>query len=424
MTPEEQRIANAGGGMRARRFGGAVNYAAALATPHTEREAGAGQPAGLKVNDIPPVTQHYDAAPVEAPAPNISTTMPAVPNVRPALPDQTQGTPAATQGQQLVQPRQVTAQTMPARPGVTADPMTDPYAYIEQMYGPRETPEERAARERREYNNQRIANMLGLFTGIGNMLVTSGNRFGRAVESPNFGEAAAKGVMKRELERRKREEGRLEAMQRQQQLDTQREKMKRDAEDRAWNRAYKAKKDEADDRWRRDKDARDAAYRKSKDEADMAFKREQAERQNKLSLGRLAKQKRHNGVMETKGGSTRGSGSRSNYTDVPVPGYDRGVRVSKTSWNAMKKRQMYSELAKEDAKWFEENGWGERDQITGDMHRLDENAMEQAIVQYIHDHPDSEATKRAVQELTRLRDADPDEAGMDASREDDPDSSW
>jgi len=313
--------------------------------------------------------------------------------------------------------------------------MTDPYAYIEQMYGPRETVEERLERERKEYNNQRIANMIGLFTGIGNMLVTSGNRYGRAVKSPDFAEAAAKGIMTNEVKRREEDKSRLAAVQKQQQLDAQREKMRRDADERAWNRAYKVRKDAADDKWRREKDARDAAYRKGKDEADMAFKREQAERQGNISMERLKEQRRHNSVMESKSrsSSTRGGGGRSaNYTDVPVPGYDRGVRVSKTAWNSMKKRQMYAELAKENDKWFKDNGWGERNDL-GDISRLKEDELEQAIVEYIHAYPDSEASKRAIQELVRMRDSDPDEEGIMTGRtgggsvseeEEDPDSPY
>lgn len=314
-------------------------------------------------------------------------------------------------GQGLVKPKQVTAQPMAPGSGVTADPMTDPYGYIEQMYGPRETLEERQERERREYSRQQINNMLGLFTGIGNMLVTSGSRFGRAVKSPDLGEAAAKGIMAREVKRKEEDKTRLAAVQRQQQLDAQREKMKRDADERAWNHAYKVNKDAADDRWRREKDARDAAYRKGKDDRDMAFRREQAERQNRISIGRLAEQRRHNGVMESK--STGRGGRSASYTDVPVPGYDRGVRVSKTAWNAMKKRQMYSELVRENKQWFEDNGWGERDSMTDEVRRMKEEELEQAIVQYIHENPDSEASKRAVQELVRMRDSDPDESGME-----------
>lgn len=392
--------------MRASRFGGAINYAAAMPRAAVQQEE-------------QPVTQTYTSAPVQAPAPDINTQMPQVPNVQPTAPttpiQQTAPTAPVVQTRPVA-PVQQTPQTMPARPGVTADPLTDPYAYIEQMYGPRETPEERAARERKEYNNQRIANMLGLFTGIGNMLVTSSNRYGRAVKSPDFAEAAAKGIMANEVKRREEDRSRLAAVQKQQQLDAQREKARRDAEERAWNHAYKASKDAADDKWRREKDARDTAYRKAKDDADMAFKREQAERQNKFNMGRLAEQRRHNSVMETKStgsggtGGTRGGGGRSsgNYTDVPVPGYDRGVRVSKTAWNSMKKRQMYSDLVKDNPTWFTENGWSERDSL-GDVSRLKEDELEQAIVEYIHANPDSEASKRAIQELVRMRDSDPSE---------------
>lgn len=394
MAAEELRTTSAVNGMRARRFGGAINYAAAMQTAAIQQEE-------------QPVTQQYAAAPVQAPAPTINTQVLQVPNVQPTAPVvQTQ--PVAPS--QSVQPTRQVAQTMPARPGVTADPMTNPYAYIEQMYGPRETLEERQARERREYNNQRIANMLGLFTGIGNMLVTSSSRYGRKVESPDFAAAAAKGIMTNEVKRREEDKSRLAAVQKQQQLDAQRERLQRDADERAWNHAYKVRKDAADDKWRREKDARDAAYRKGKDDADMAFKREQAERQNKISMGRLAEQRRHNSVMESRstgGGGSRGGGSRSgNYTDVPVPGYDKGVRVSKTAWNSMKKRQMYSELVKENPQWFTDNGWGERNDI-GDIARLKEDELEQAIVEYIHANPDKEASKRAIQELVRMRDSDP-----------------
>ena len=203
---DELRTTNAVNGVRARRFGGAINYAAAAPRTNVQQE---GQP----------MTQHYAATPVQAPAPNISTAVPQVPNVQPTAPATTvqpslAATPTpATALRQPVAPVQPAVQQMPARPGVTANPLTDPYAYIEQMYGPRETPEEQAARERREYNNQRIANMLGLFTGIGNMLVTSSNRYGRAVKSPDLAEAADKGIMTRELQRREREKTRLEAVQ-------------------------------------------------------------------------------------------------------------------------------------------------------------------------------------------------------------------
>ena len=189
--------------------------------------------------------------------------------------------------------------------------------------------------------------------------------------------------------------------------------MRRDAEDRAWNRAYKVRKDAADDKWRREKDARDAAYRKSKDDADMAFKRERAEKQDEFNMKNLKERRRHNSAMESKiagTGGTRGGGVVRSYTDVPVPGYDPGVRVSKTAWNSMKKRQMYSELVKDNEKWFADNGWGERDSM-GDIHRLKEEELEQAIVQYIHDNPDSEASKRAIQELVKMRDSDPDDIG-------------
>jgi hypothetical protein len=91
-----------------------------------------------------------------------------------------------------------------------------------------------------------------------------------------------------------------------------------------------------------------------------------------------------------------------------VPGYDKGVRVSKTAWNSMKKRQMYSDLVKENPTWFTDNGWGERNDI-GDIARLKEDELEQAIVEYIHANPDSEASKRAIQELVRMRDSDPSE---------------
>lgn len=403
MAAEELRTTNAVNGMRARRFGRAINYAAAMPRAAVQQEE-------------QPVTQTYTAAPAQAPAPNINTQVPQVPNVQPSEPvTPTQPTAPTTPvaQPQSVQPTRQVAQTMPARPGVTANPLTDPYAYIEQMYGPSETLEERQARERREYNNQRIANMLGLFTGIGNMLVTSGSRYGRKVDSPDFATAAAKGIMTNEVKRREEDKSRLAAVQKQQQLDAQREKMQRDADERAWNHAYKVRKDAADDKWRREKDARDAAYRKGKDDADMAFKREQADKQNKISMGRLAEQRRHNSVMEGKSGGsggTRGGGGRSSgsYTDVPVPGYDRGVRVSKTAWNSMKKRQMYSELVKEKPEWFTQNGWGERNDI-GDIARLKEDELEQAIVEYIHANPDSEASKRAVQELVRMRDSDPSE---------------
>ena len=406
MAAEELRTTNAVNGMRARRFGGAINYAAAMPRAAVQQEE-------------QPVMQTSTAAPVQTPAPDINTQMPQVPNVQPTAPttpiQQTAPTAPVVQTQPVA-PVQQTPQTMPARPGVTADPLTDPDAYFEQMYGPRETPEERAARERKEYNNQRIANMLGLFTGIGNMLVTSSNRYGRKVESPDFATAAAKGIMANEVKRREEDRSRLAAVQKQQQLDAQREKARRDAEERAWNHAYKASKDAADDKWRREKDARDTAYRKAKDDADMAFKREQAERQNKFNMGRLAEQRRHNSAMETKStgsggtGGTRGGGGRSSgsYTDVPVPGYDKGVRVSKTAWNSMKKRQMYSELVKENPQWFTDNGWSERDSI-GEVSRLKEDELEQAIVEYIHANPDSEASKRAIQELVRMRDSDPSE---------------
>lgn len=317
-----------------------------------------------------------------------------------------------------VQPTRQVAQTIPARPGVTANPLTDPYAYIEQMYGPRETLEERQARERREYNNQRIANMLGLFTGIGNMLVTSSSRYGRKVESPDFATAAAKGIMTNEVKRREEDKSRLAAVQKQQQLDAQRERLQRDADERAWNHAYKVKKDAADDKWRREKDARDAAYRKGKDDADMAFKRERAEKQDEFNMKNLKERRRHNSRMEEISNTRiQGTGGRrDSYTDVPVPGYDPGIRVSKTAWNSMKKRQMYSELVKENEKWFIDNGWGERDSM-GDISRLKEEELEQAIVQYIHDYPDSEASKRAVQELVRMRDSDPDEGGINIGRD-------
>lgn len=394
MAAEELRTTNEVNGMRTRRFGGAINYAAAMPRADVQQEE-------------QPVTQHYAATQVQAPpqVPNMQPTAPTTPTATP-----TQQTAPVVQTQQAA-PVQQTPQPMPARPGVTADPMTNPYAYIEQMYGPRETLEERQARERREYNNQRIANMLGLFTGIGNMLVTSSSRYGRKVDSPDFASAAAKGILAREMKRREEDKSRLAAVQKQQQLDAQREKMQRDADERAWNHAYKVRKDAADDKWRREKDARDAAYRKGKDDADMAFKREQADKQNKISMGRLAEQRRHNSVMEGKSGGTggtRGGRNSGNYTDVPVPGYDRGVRVSKTAWNSMKKRQMYSELVKEKPEWFTQNGWGERNDI-GDIARLKEDELEQAIVEYIHANPDSEASKRAVQELVRMRDSDPSE---------------
>ena len=400
MAAEELRTTNAVNGMRARRFGGAINYAAAMPRAAVQQEE-------------QPVTQHYETAPVQAPATTINTQAPQVPNVQPTAPvtpmQQTAPTAPVVQTRPVA-PVQQTPQTMPARPGVTANPLTDPYAYIEQMYGPRETLEERQARERREYNNQRIANMLGLFTGIGNMLVTSSSRYGRKVDSPDFATAAAKGIMTNEVKRREEDKSRLAAVQKQQQLDAQREKMQRDADERAWNHAYKVRKDAADDKWRREKDARDTAYRKAKDDADMAFKRERAEKQDEFNMKNLKERRRHNSRMEEIS-NTRSQGTggrRDSYIDVPVPGYDPGIRVSKTGWNSMKKRQMYSELVKENEKWFADNGWGERDSM-GDISRLKEDELEQAIVEYIHANPDSEASKRAVQELVKMRDSDPSE---------------
>lgn len=77
---EEMRTTTAVNGMRARRFGGAINYA------RTPKPAVAVQPAGMKVDEIAPVTQHYEANPVQAPAPSINTAMPSVPNVQPTAP--------------------------------------------------------------------------------------------------------------------------------------------------------------------------------------------------------------------------------------------------------------------------------------------------------------------------------------------------
>lgn len=77
---KETRTTTAVNGMRARRFGGAINYA------RTPKPAVAVQPAGMKVDEIAPVTQHYEANPVQAPAVNIGTMKPAVPNVQPKAP--------------------------------------------------------------------------------------------------------------------------------------------------------------------------------------------------------------------------------------------------------------------------------------------------------------------------------------------------
>lgn len=406
MAAEELRTTNAANGMRARRFGGAINYAAAMPSAAVQQE-------------VQPATQTYTAAPVQAPAPNINTQVPQVPDVQPTAPATPSVQTQPTQQTAAVPsvPVRPTMQTIPARAGVTADPLTDPYAYIEQMYGPRETAEERMARERREYNNQRIANMLGLFTGIGNMLVTSGNRYGRKVVSPDYATAASKGIMTNELQRRQQEKSRLDAIQSQQQLDAQRERMRREADEKAWNRAYRIGKDAADDAWRREKAASDNAYRKAKDAADIAYKKERDKKQDDFNMARIREQQRRTNVMASnRGGGTRGSSRDSNnYTDVPVPGYDSGVRVSKTAWNSMKKRQMYSELAKENPTWFIDNGWGERDEFGGTS-RLKEDELGQAIVEYIHAYPDSEASKRAIQELVRMRGSDPDEEGMKGAR--------
>ena len=252
-------------GMRARRFGGAINYA--MRTTPTNQPAP--QPM-MHEDETPPVTQHYSATPVQAPAATISTKMPQVPNVQPTAPVSTNRQSAQPQGvvttnplqQRLAASLRNTPKPMPARPGVTANPLTDPYAYIEQMYGPRETAEERAARERREYKHQQINNWLGMLGALGNMVVTSSSRYGRAVKNPNLAEAAAKGILKNSLQRREREEDRLAAVQKQQQLDAQREKARRDAEERAWNLRYKMDKDAADDKWRREKSAADDAFRR------------------------------------------------------------------------------------------------------------------------------------------------------------------
>ncbi len=446
---DELSTTNAVNGMRVGRFGGAINYAV-RSTPKQP----APQPM-IQEDETPPVTQHYEAAPVQAPAPDISTTMPQVPDVQPTEPVQpslaatptTAQTTAQTDAQtQPKAPVQQIPKPMPARPGVTANPMTDPYAYFEQMYGPSETLEERQARERREYKNQQISNWLGTLGALGNMVVTSSSRYGRAVKSPDIAQAAANGIMTQAAKRREEDRSRLAAVQKQQQLDAQREKMKRDADERAWNHAYKVKKDEADDRWRREKDERDDAYRreqldyqKQRDSDRLNFDKTKEKERRAIEYAKLAdqrKERRQNieiEAMKFAAEQARYEREHSSKDEIvlPHPSYPNGLHIAKSVWNDATKNvvisMLYNEAEKqrkeEFKKWKEHEeatNWKYRhfgrgfektprpknwfDEFAGDINNLDYRSpdAEYLIVSYLSTHPDSEASKNVVNMLQSM----------------------
>jgi len=444
-------------GMRARRFGGAVNYsrsrAAATPTP-------APQPMEQET-DTPPVTQHYTATSVEAPAPSINTAMPSVPNVQPTAPTAPTMQPTQAQGaapgngmtfgaspMTRPTPTQLNARPLPPAPGVTADPRTDPYAYIEQLYGRRETAAEKAERERREYNNQRIANWVSMLGALGNLVATSSSRYGRAVKSPDFAKAAAQGILTNELQRRDNEQSRLEAIRYQQQMDAQREKARRDADERAWNHAMRQREYDAQ---RKDREAADAfrrqqfAYQQKRDADELAFKRDQAKQQRSFQYSQLAERRKDRAsresieLLKATERQSRDAANRKKRDEVvlPHPQMPHGLHVAKSVWNGPTQKVVLSLLFdeanrrhKDELKawrdyenehdftyrhfksgastpkpknWFEEQFYSSP---------LDGEApdAETMITSYLAAFPDSEASKRVVQMLQDMSEDEGDEA--------------
>ena len=446
---DEHKSQTAMNGMRARRFGGAVNYsrsrAAATPTP-------APQPMEQEA-DIPPVTQHFTATSVQAPAPTINTAMPSVPNVQPTAPTAPTIQPTQAQGaapgngmtfgaspMTRPTPTQLNARPLPPAPGVTADPMTNPYAYIEQLYGRRETAAEKAERERKEYNRQRISNWLSVLGGIGNMLVTSGNRYGRAVKSPDFAKAAAKGIMTNEMQRRANEESRLEAIQKQQQLDAQREKMRRDAEERAWNRAFLSDKAKAEQDFRnrqleynKSKDIRQQEYVKQRDAERLAFEREKHKQDVGIRYSQLAAQRENNAARlelikaQEQRRRTDANRNRTNRDEVvlPHPNYPEGIHVAKSVWNGPTQGVVLQMLMAEDKARTKERikEWRDKESATNWRYRHFKSGAKEPkprswfdevfgkdvepdtammITAYLAAHPDSEASMKAIEMLQRM----------------------
>lgn len=277
--------------------------------------------------------------------------------------------------------------------------------------------------------------MLGV---LGNMISASSSRYGRAVKSPDFAKAAAHGILTNELQRRDNEQRRLEAIRHQQQMDAQREKARRDADERAWNHAYKASKDAADDRWRRDKDARDAAYRKEqfeyqkqRDADRLAFDKERAEQQRRISYSRLAEQRKsresREDIEKVKIAiqAQRAANGGANRDDVvlPVPGYQHGLHVAKGVWNGPTRKLVLGMLVREaeEQRKKDVKAWRENEEKTDLTYKWfktgpstpkprnwfdvnfggvdDSSTDEDMILAYIATHVDSEASKQAIKML-------------------------
>lgn len=288
------------------------------------------------------------------------------------------------------------------------DMATDPYGYLAARYGKQETPADVAERERKERNQARVAGMLGLFTGIGNMLVTSSNRYGRGVKSPDFAKTVSDGLVSREKKRREEEQIAATAAAKQQEQDQKRKDM-------AWNRAFKAQ--EAKDkqtRWEAEQNAK-AAANADKLKADNDNKK--AERENRLSIAKIqAEEKAKNRAatnqraaadraLRREIANSKGSGNSrvtNTATNIRIND-DYEVNLPHNKWKDSPEnvRKVY-ELAKkidpeyfgEETKWYEDNG--------KTLKVNDE--LRQAIASYVQDHPGDDVTR----ELMRLNGDDPD----------------
>lgn len=314
---------------------------------------------------------------------------------------------AAVEGQEAVDPADAAAIKR------------NPYQWIMNKFAPQEPPKNLEEQRRREQNQAKIAGMLGLFTGIGNMLVTSSNRFGRAVTSPDFAKPVTEGIAAREKQRRENEALAREQAYKDQQLELQRDKMKADAAEKAWNHSFKqsqeAAKNKHNEALLKLKADNEKANRESREKMHAAGikSREGIAAAARSQALKIHEDKKKNGLY--------GRGGSKNDTTPIYTGNGRMVDVPKSKWSSSTARSVYKtayEEAAAEAKksgasmnWFEDKGWA------ADATKMTDDDMMSALADYFYEHPNSAAVE-AVNKLANdkpygFEDGDSDEDDLD-----------